>query len=143
MFKKTFQTWHLRLSRHTLHSAKVTITMTGGFEKNETQRQCTRFILSKHSTVFLAWADVRLHTSHVDFWRRTASVSHVLHLRCRIQFPVIMVMIRGNGAYALRHGIQNPMEAILACHPAYRTGWQNGVKDDVFAQAPLISTRGK
>ena len=43
------------------------------------------------------------------------------------------------GLYALRHGIQNSMEAILACHSSIQkndlTGWQNGVNCDVFAQA--------
>ena len=45
---------------------------------------------------------------------------------------------------ALCHGIQNSMEAILACHRALSThrwqndctGWQNGVNDDVCALAP-------
>ena len=44
---------------------------------------------------------------------------------------------------ALRHGIQNSMEAMLACHPALPllfpqndwTGWKNGVKR--CAHAPL------
>ena len=47
------------------------------------------------------------------------------------------------GLCALRHGIQDSKEAILAYHSALspqndRTAWQKGVNDDVFAQAPLF-----
>ena len=44
------------------------------------------------------------------------------------------------GVCWLRHGIQNSMEAILACRPAlsrdWLDGWQNRVNYDEFAQAP-------
>ena len=46
---------------------------------------------------------------------------------------------------ALRHGIQNSMEAILAYCPALSTewlaGWQKGVNSDVWAQASLLKER--
>ena len=57
------------------------------------------------------------------------------------------ILITGCELCALHHGIQNSMEAILACHPALLTEWLSWVavcvNYDVCAQAQLVSLLGE
>ena len=59
---------------------------------------------------------------------------------CKPQMPKQKLKIRW-ALCALHHGIQNSMDAILACHPRLsknkRVVWQFRVDYDLFAQAPL------